>query len=215
MLNLNKNCMLMACLFAVGFVLNPTRSYGFFEGSQYFTSIAYMNENLTRTTDNYEGKTSFLGTASDIPIFFGLALPSGEGAFGLEGGASWMPRIGYTFVPRKTKDNAAKVEYLILSLPYVKSFGTWGFDYMLGTSYIRQTYKGTGGTVASDNGGSPATYYQGDYDQTAAYLTLDFGLGYNLPPYKISTEVFVLSAFSDKRSYNLLINFTYFWGSTL
>ncbi len=178
-----------------------------------YTSLGIMNENLTRTTDKPNGKAGFLGSALDYPIFFGLELPAVADATA-GGEAVWAPRIGYTFLPRKTADNAAKVEYLILSLPYIKKLGSMGFDYMIGTSYFRQTYKGTGGTVSSSNGGSAATYYQGDYDQVASYMTVDFGLGYNFAPYKVSSELFVLSPLSDKRSYNLLINFTYFWEST-
>jgi hypothetical protein len=196
-------------LFILLTLFSTTTANAFLEGSRYFTSIAYMNENLTRTTNDESGKTSFMGSESSIPIFFGLSL-----AKSAEGTGVWQPRIGYTFMPREDADGAIKVEYLILSFPYIRPFGTSTvFDYMVGTSYISQTSKGTGGTISSSNGGSPATFYAGDYNQKAQYMSVDLGLGYNTPPFKIEANLFVLSALSDKRSYDLLINFVYFWGN--
>jgi hypothetical protein len=196
-------------LILVSLTFAPKFAFAFIQGSKPFASFGVMNENLTRTTDDASGKTSFLGTANDYPLFLGLSIP-------LLDGASVAPRLGYTLLPREDEDGAVKVEYLIISIPYVRVFGqSMVFDYSIGTSYISQTYKGEGGTISSTNGGSPATFYAGDYDQKAQYMTIDFGLGYNQPPYKFAIDLFVLSAFSDKRSYNLLFNFSYFWSATL
>lgn len=170
-----------------------------------FGSIGYLNENLTRTTTDNTGKISLKGSAYDYIFFVGYAFPG-------DSESAWTPRLGYTFLPRKTADTAAKVEFTILSLPYVTSIGSTGIDYMLGTSYFRQAYKGEGGTVASVNGGSAATYYEGDYDHVAQYMTVDLGLGYNAEPMRLSLELFILSLLSDKRSYDLMLNFTYSWG---
>lgn len=203
---MRKTTLILSSLILATLTFSPNL-YALFEGARYFSSLGYMNENLTRTTDNAEGTTSFLGTANSMPIFLGMSV-----AVGAEN-RKFTPKIGYTPLPREDKDGAVKVEYLILSFPFVKPLGAGAFDYMIGTSYFKQTFKGAGGTISSSNGGSPATFYAGDYDQSAQYMTVDLGLGYNFAPMRISTDLFILSALSDKRSYNLMVNFTHFWGT--
>jgi len=187
-------------------LLSSTDARAFFTDVKYFSSIGIMYENLTRTTDTYSGEASLMGTAQSFPIFFGASL----GGTGFGAGV-WRPRIGYTPLPRKSDDGSAKIEFLIISLPYTVPIGNTALDYTLGTSYVRQTFKPEGGTVQLTNGGNPATFYEADFEQTANFMTFDFGLGYNFMPYRVGADLFVLSPLSDKRSYHMSFNLTYFF----
>jgi hypothetical protein len=187
-------------------VIGISQSWALFENINYYGGIGIMNENLMRTTNNAAGTIDTLGSANYFPLFFGVVLPA------TAGGGRWMPRLGYTPLAREDKDGAVKMSYLMLSAPFVSTIGSSGFDYTLGTTYLRKMFKGSGDPISSLNGGQPTTYYGGSYNTEAVFMTVDLGIGYKYENHRFALDLMVLSAFSDKRSMNLVFSFSRFFG---
>lgn len=166
----------------------------------------YAQNSFDKTTKTDDGAGALLGAYS-----FPVAIRYVQSVSG-----SWSiaPALLYTPIPRSSGGSTATTTFLHLSIPasYEWSGNSREFEFFVGPGLSMYSMKGAGGTKQLSNGTGTSTYAVPGGTSTSKLVTLDFGAAWNENPHRLSFEIFVEGAASEKRSFNLLATYMYHFG---
>lgn len=171
--------------------------------SKHSVGVGLYHQGLFSVTTSNDASPSFLGEMVDRPFF------SWKSSWPAFGPSHFTPSLSYTLLPKSTKDDAADITWLMLTLPLTQPLSsTWNWSY--GITYIRQTIDGNGGTVVLNNGTGTATFYRPTGSSTSTLFSADLGLHWLMDPkYELSFELKSTGLLSSRRSFNFMIAFHY------
>lgn len=170
-----------------------------------FGASAFLSQ-ISQTTTESNGKTSFIGKGSYFPLFF--ETKSVHESFTL------VPRISYTLIPRNTGDGATKAYLFIASLPF-ENVWTETLTYTYGLSYLSTEQVGNGGSVTLNNGTGTTVFYRPNKSSTSRNLALTFGLQKNFPSWRLDIDTLLVAPMSTAASFHFNIGLSYLWSPSI
>ena len=123
-------------------------------------------------------------------------------------------RLGYTVLPRESKDGAVDVTQLLISPQFGVPFaGNWEWNTSVG--YLQTKSKGNGGSVTLNNGTGSSTFYRPSNTVTSQVINLETGLKYYFSGgWFASGDLFFNSLLGERRNMSLFITLGYSFGGS-
>ena len=131
---------------------------------------------------------------------------------------SWYlaPQLSYTFLPRKSAGDTAKVTFFHLVFPFGTQISEsteniW--DWYVGPGFIQYRIEGAGGTVQMNNGTGTSTFAVPGATATIQKVTTNLGTSFEYLRARIALDLIFENIFSNtKRTQNLMLSFSYRFG---
>lgn len=195
-------------LFFLIVLLKATASSAF-QNDSWTLGFSYFSQNVFyKTSQSDTAKKGLLGESSlPLQIKYDQSLYQ-----------DWFiaPQLSYTLFPRTTKDSAAEVTTMILTLQFGKNWGRAGdWDWHVGPGYLSYKTKGKGGTVELNNGGGTSTFALPSGSSEVNKIIFSAGFSYNLDRHRFGADLIVESLFSSlKRTENISLSYGYRFGGS-
>ncbi|MCB0422470.1 MAG: hypothetical protein KDD61_15830 [Bdellovibrionales bacterium] len=169
----------------------------------HFIGVGLYTQNLFTVTTSNDASAALLGDISESPLFIWKSY------FQPFSQTTIAPSLGYTLLPRKSKDGAAEISLLTLSLPVIHNINN-SWDWSYGVSLLRQSIEGAGGTVVLNNGTGTSTFYLPTGTATTQVYSVDVGTSWHITTSsELSFDLRTTGILSNRRSFFLFIAYHY------
>lgn len=161
-----------------------------------------------RTTNTSDGAASTFGSyIYPLGIMYEFELFSGYRV---------APSLWYTPMTRSSGGATAQTTYMHLSLPVI--FNLYGNEIQMtaGPGLSMYTIKGAGGTKSLNNGTSTSTFGVPSGTSSVKTMTADLGFAYTMSNHRLALDFYIEGFMSStKRTFNVGLNYLYFFGDLL
>lgn len=182
-----------------------------FKSQSFFGGIGYYSQNFfNEITQKDNASTSLFGETS-YPITFRYETSLAPAWF-------MGTQLSYTLLPRTNTGNTTKVTITHLTLLFGNNFvGPFlsGWDWAIGPGLLKYDISGPGGTKDLNNGTGTATFAIPGNTSTSQKISTNFGISRTFDRSRIGLDLIFESFFSsEKRTQNLMISYSYQFGSS-